>query len=197
METLTTESPIISKRKLSTDEYHLMAKAGIIRPDERVELIKGEIVEMGGTPLSPIGKEHAAVVRRINKLLNRELDTTKFIIDQQNPVKIADHSEPEPDLMVVPHRDDFYAETGVRSKDVLLLIEVSDTTLQKDTEIKLPLYAEATIPEVWIVDVKAAKIYQYLKPRHGEYLERKTYDRSMKMATTHFDFETEAKNLIG
>lgn len=197
METLTTESPVISRRKLSIDEYHLMAEAGIIRPDERVELIKGEILEMGGTPLSPIGKDHAAVVRRINNLLNHLLDTTKYIIDQQNPVTIPDHSEPEPDLMVVPYRHDFYAESGVRSEDVLLLIEVSDTTLQKDQHIKLPLYAEAGIPEVWIVDINAGKIYQYLRPQQDEYLERRTFDRSMKISASQFSLEVEVKALIG
>jgi len=192
METLTTESPVIFRRKLSIDEYHLMAEAGIIRPDEKVEFIKGEILQM-----SPVGKEHAAVVRRINKLFNQILDTTKYIIDQQNPVKIPDHSEPEPDLVVVPHRDDFYAETGVCSKDVLLLIEVSDTTLQKDQFIKLPLYAEAGIPEVWIVDINSGKIYQYLRPQQDEYLERRTFDRSMKISTSQLSLKVEVKKLVG
>jgi Uma2 family endonuclease len=191
METLTTESQLISKRKLNTDEYHLMAEVGIIRSDERVELIKGEIVEM-----SPVGDKHLSIVSRIHTLLTPAL-VGKYIVHVQSPVKIADHSEPEPDLMVVPHRDDFYAESGVRSEDVLLLIEVSDTTLQKDQHIKLPLYAEAGIPEVWIVDVSSGKIYQYLNPQHHEYLERKTFDRSMKLSASQFSLEADVKALIG
>ena len=191
METLTTKSPVISRRKLSIDEYHLMAEAGIIRPDERVELIKGEILQM-----SPIGDKHLSIVSRIHTLLTPAL-IGKYIVHVQSPVKIPNHSEPEPDLMVVPYRDDFYADTGVLPKDVRLLIEVSDTTLQKDQLIKLPLYAEAGIVEVWIVDINAKKIYQYLRPQQDEYLERKTYDRSMKISASQLSLEVEVKALIG
>jgi Uma2 family endonuclease len=84
-----------------------MGEAGIIGPDERVELIRGEIVEM-----NPVGKEHDVAVRRINQALNQLLNTANYIIDQQNPVRTANHSEPKPDLMVTPHRDDFMPAQG-------------------------------------------------------------------------------------
>ena len=132
----------ITKRKLSIEEYHRMADASILDADERIELINGEIIQM-----SPIGDKHVGIVSRINTLLTLRL-AGKYNVHVRSPVKIEQYSEPEPDLMVTPHRDDFYASTGIYSKDVLLLIEVSDTTLKKDIQIKLPLYAQAAVPEV-------------------------------------------------
>ncbi|MFP4291951.1 MAG: Uma2 family endonuclease [Cyclobacteriaceae bacterium] len=105
----------ITTKKFTIDEYHQMVNAGILSEEDRVELIHGEIVEVGGTPLSPPGDNHTKTVRRINKLLNTKLPD--YIIDQQNPIKIAGHSEPEPDLVVLPFRDDFYPNGVTLSPD--------------------------------------------------------------------------------
>jgi Uma2 family endonuclease len=191
----------ITKRKLSIDEYHRMAEAGIIRPDERVELINGEIIEM-----SPIGKEHALAVRRINRLLHSLLDQQQYIIDVQTPLLINEHSEPEPDLMIMPFQVDLYAD-GVYPSDVLLLIEVSDTTvstaaLKKDLQLKLPLYAQpgaaqAGIPEVWIVDTQHGQVAQYTDLENGSYRKRSAWKREDSFSATMLPLEVDGKDIIG
>ncbi len=97
----------IARRLFTVEEYHRMAEAGILHEDDRIELIHGEIVQM-----SPIGNYHAAIVSRINMLLAPRL-ASQAIVNVQNPVRIGDHSEPEPDITILPFRDDYYAETGV------------------------------------------------------------------------------------
>lgn len=182
----------ITKRKLSVEEYHRMAEVGILAPEEKVELIEGEIITM-----RPIGKEHAAMVRRINQVLHAHLDSKQFIIDQQNPVIIHGHSEPEPDLMVVPFRDDFYAGTGITQDDVLLIIEVSDSTLRKDMSMKLPLYAKADIPEVWIIDLGAKTLHQFTKPGQEKYLKQMSWERSQTLSLTSLGLKINVRDLLG
>ncbi len=181
----------IVKRKLSIEEYHRMGQTGILGEQERVELIHGEIIAM-----SPIGNEHLSIVGRINAVLTPQL-LGQYIVFSQSPFKIGDHSEPEPDLMVVPYRDDYYMTTGVKQSDVVLLIEVSDTTLKKDLRIKLPLYAQAGIPEVWIIDVSKKKLYQYMQPHLNEYLEQKVLDRSSEVLAAQSNLRLRVKDLIG
>lgn len=181
----------IEKRKYTIDEYHRMAEAGIIGPEERVELINGEIIEM-----SPIGKEHALAVRCINRLLHSLLDQQQYIIDVQNPIPINEHSEPEPDVMVMPFQDDLYAD-GVYPSDVLLLIEVSDTTLKKDIQLKLPLYAQAGIPEVWIVDIQHGQVAQYTDLEKGSYQQQSTWKGRNQASATKLPLVVKVKDLIG
>lgn len=121
------------RRFFDAGEYHRMVEAGILREDDRVELIEGEILEM-----SPIESRHAGCVNRLNKLLVQKVgDAT--IVHIQNPVRLPNGSEPEPDLALLRLREDFYAEALPTPEDILLLIEVSDTTLEYDCEVKLPL----------------------------------------------------------
>lgn len=181
----------MTRRKLSIDEYHRMGEAGIIAPDERVELIHGEIIEM-----SPIGNEHLGIVGRINAVLTPLL-IGRYIVFSQSPVKIANHSEPEPDLMVVPHRDDYYTTTGVKEEDVLLIIEVADTTLKKDLTVKLPLYARAEIPEVWIMDVNKKVLHQFVEPHHDKYLKHHILYREKEVSASQLDLQVKIKDLIG
>lgn len=181
----------ITKRKLSIEEYHRMAEVGIIGSDERVELINGEIIEM-----SPIGKEHLATVGRINMLLTPLL-AGKYIVFTQSPVQLIDTSEPEPDLMIVPHRDDYYADTGVFDKDVNLIIEVSDTTFRKDIRIKLPLYAQSGIPEVWIIDVKNKQLLQYTDNQKGKYQQENTFSGEDQITASKLPIDVQAKDLMG
>lgn len=155
----------VEKRYFSVSEYHLMAEVGILSEDDRVELIEGEIVKM-----SPIGSRHAACVSRLNRLLNRLLrpDT---IVRVQDPIRLDGYSEPEPDVALVKPRDDFYSREHPEPGDVLLLIEVADTSVERDLEAKLPLYARAGIPEAWLVNLPAETIEVHSRPDGGEYRE--------------------------
>jgi Uma2 family endonuclease len=147
------------------DDYYRMAEVGILGPDDRVELLDGQVVEM-----SPIGRRHAASVRRLNQRLSQLLGD-KGLIDVQNPVRLGERSEPQPDVTVLKPRADAYATRHPQPDDVLLLIEVADTTLERDLEIKLPLYARAGIPEVWVVDLPGDGIRTHRHPVGEEYMD--------------------------
>lgn len=153
------------RRLFTADEYLRMGEAGILHEDDRLELIEGEIVA-----LNPIGSRHAACVNRLNTLTNQQV-MGRAIVSIQNPVLLPDNSDPEPDVAVLRRREDFYAKSHPTPDDVLLLIEVSDTTLRYDREVKLPLYARAGISEVWIVDLRRQEILTYSRPEGGVYAE--------------------------
>ena len=137
------------KRLISIDDYHRMAADGLFSEDDRVELIEGEIVEM-----TPIGNRHAAGVRRLSNRL-RDILGRRALVDSQNPVQLGDWSEPEPDIAVLSWRDDFYAAAPPAAADVLLLIEIADSSAGYDRDVKAPLYARQGIPEYWILDLGA------------------------------------------
>ena len=150
--------PSLTRRRFTVDEYHRMAKAGILHEDDRVELIEGEIVEM-----APIGDRHVACVMELGEtLIARLIGRAKVII--QSPVPLSSSAEPEPDLAVLRLRDDRYRTGLPRAEDVLLIIEVSDTTLAYDRGIKLRLYALAAIPEVWIWNLKRRRVLVFREP---------------------------------
>jgi Uma2 family endonuclease len=138
---------LLRRHRLTVDEYHRMAEAGVLAPDARVELIEGEIVDM-----ATIGTRHASTVMRLNRLLMNAAGHVATV-SVQNPLRLDDRSEPQPDLMLLSPRDDFYASAHPTAADVLLLIEVSDSTARYDREIKLPLYARHGVREVWIIDL--------------------------------------------
>ncbi|MGB3848676.1 MAG: Uma2 family endonuclease [Tunicatimonas sp.] len=181
----------VARRLFTINEYHRMAEAGILHEDDRTELIHGEIIYM-----SPIGNYHAAVVRRLNTLLS-PLVAPQAIVDVQNPVKIGDHSEPEPDIKILPFREDYYAESGVTPQDVLLLIEVSDSTLRYDRNTKLPLYATAGIPEVWIVDVNKQQLEVHRQPNEERYQFMETLTRDDSVTATQLPLNVRVRELIG
>src|SRR5436305_8187270 len=155
----------IARRHFSIGEYDKMAAAGVFSEDDRVELIEGEIVEM-----NPIGSRHAACVGRLTKLLER-LAGDEAIVWVQNPVQVSDYSEPLPDVALLKRRDDFYAQANPRPSDVLLIIEVADSSVEYDRDIKMPLYARAGIPEVWLVNLPKETVEIYTRPLEGEYRE--------------------------
>jgi hypothetical protein len=132
-----------------------MARAGILPEDSRVELINGEIIDM-----APIGSRHAAAVKQLTRILNRAVGDTA-IVSVQDPIHLDPHTEPQPDLALLRPRDDFYKTAHPRAADVLLVIEVADTSLHYDREIKLPLYARHGIPEVWLVDLLNNRINRF------------------------------------
>ncbi len=163
------ESEQIRKRPFSADEYHKLVRAGVLGEDDRVELIEGEIVEMAA-----VGSRHAACVKRLNALLGQNL-AEDAIVSVQDPIRLSDNSEPEPDLALLKPRDDFYAGEHPAPEDVLLVIEVSETSVEYDSEVKLPLYARAGIPEAWLVNLPEQRIEVHSSPVDGEYRQSTRY----------------------
>lgn len=140
-----------------------MADAGILGRDDRVELIDGEVVEM-----SPIGSRHAASVSRLVRIFT-SLVGDLAVVRVQDPVRLSDLSEPQPDLALLKPRDDFYASGHPTPADVYLIVEVADSSLAFDQGVKLSLYALCGIPEVWIVDLSTSVLTSYRTPDGGNY----------------------------
>ena len=168
-----TKAQEIVRRRFTVHDYHRMGEAGILHEDDRVELIEGEIVEMAA-----IGTGHFACVNQLNRLLVRGVGDAA-IVSVQNPVRLDEHTEPQPDLTVLRVRD--YRESLPMPEDVLLLIEVSDTTLAYDRGVKLPLYARAGIREVWIVDLVDEVIERHIDPSRDGYRGFKKVRRGEKI----------------
>ena len=137
----------VLRRRFTVDEYHRMGQVGILGEDDRVELLEGEIVEM-----APIGSRHQATVDRLTRLFSGRM-ADAVLVRVQGPVRLAEDSEPQPDVTLLRLRDDFYATAHPGPEDVILLVEVSDSSIEYDREVKLPHYARQVIPEVWIVDL--------------------------------------------
>jgi Uma2 family endonuclease len=148
-----------------------MGQAGIFSPEERVELVYGEIIEM-----SPIGKRHAACVALLTQLITLLL-RRDAIVWAQNPIQLNDHSEPQPDIAVLKPRADFYKQSKPTPEDVLLVIEVSDTTLEYDRKVKVPLYARAGIPETWVVNLPEECVEVFTDLAGGAYQTFNSYAR--------------------
>jgi Uma2 family endonuclease len=146
----------VKRRRFTVHDYHRMGEAGILHEDDRVELIEGELVEM-----TAIGTRHFSCVNRLNRLLVMNVGD-EAIVSVQNPVRLNEYNEPQPDVTVIRPRD--YRESLPMPEDVMLLIEISDTTLAYDRGVKLPLYARAGVSEVWIVDLPGETIERYTDP---------------------------------
>lgn len=159
------------RRQFSVDDYARMREAGILTEDDRVELIDGEIYCM-----SPLGSLHVALVNRLNRLL-LPLVGMDAIISVQNAVRLDDYSEPQPDIAVLHPEDHDYAAALPSAQDIFLVIEVADTSLDYDRDVKLPRYAESGIGEVWIVDAQQHIIEQYTQPLQGQYMRIQKYPR--------------------
>lgn len=151
------------RRQFTVKEYNRMIEAGILTKYDRVELIKGEIIQMAA-----IGRRHAACVNRLAELFILRLGQA-VTVGVQNPVELNDNSEPQPDLALLRRRDDFYEAGHPQPSDVLLLVEVADTTIEFDREIKIPLYANSNISEVWLVDINQCLIEIYREPSPNGY----------------------------
>ena len=185
--------PFVEKRLLSLSEYHKMAEVGILKEDDRVELLYGEITQM-----SPITSEHAGQVNQVVRTLQRELSFKETIVSVQNPISIPDlRSEPEPDISVLKFRKDLYRKKHPLPEEVLLLIEVAVTTLKTDRKIKAPLYAQAGIPELWIITPLQAKIEVYKNPKEGEYRLREIYRAGDKIVCKSLAAEFDVAELLG
>ena len=154
-------------RRFTRADYHAMAKMGVLRPDERLELIEGEIIVM-----SPAGIRHSSCVLRLTEAFNTERLAARAMVNVQNSMAASNFSEPEPDLMLLEYREDRYASRRPHAEDVVLLIEVSDSSLRYDRNTKLPLYAASGIREVWIVDLQHDTIESHQVPAADGYRTR-------------------------
>ncbi len=150
---------------ITLEEYERMCEAGVFEPEARIELIRGEIVDM-----SPIGHEHQASVTRLILFLIEQLARRALVWPQGNDIRLPDsNSRPQPDVTVLRWRDDFYRSMGPTAEDVILLIEVSESSLKYDRGSKLQLYAEAGIAEYWVVNLAGGVVEVYTEPGKGKY----------------------------
>jgi Uma2 family endonuclease len=151
------------RHRLTVSDYYRMAEVGILAPDARVELIDGEIIDM-----VPPGSLHAATVRRLRNIFSRAAGDSASV-HAQDPVRLSEHSEPQPDLALVRRREDLYSERHPQASDVFLVVEVADTSLRFDRDTKVSLYAKHGIPEVWLVDLRGQRLIRHRAPQQGVY----------------------------
>ncbi|HVF99656.1 MAG TPA: Uma2 family endonuclease [Chloroflexia bacterium] len=168
------------RHRFSVDEYNKMVESGILPEDARVELIEGEIVDM-----APIGLRHAQCVNNLSWLLS-DLLPGKARVQVQNPVQLDQYSQVQPDVTLLRFRDYTRDRQHLGPADVLLAVEVSDTTLIKDRQLKLPLYAQAGIPEVWIVNIQQERIEVHSQPEGGAYKTVRRLRRGQSVAVPGF-----------
>ena len=168
-----------------------MAQAGILTEDDRVELLDGEIVQM-----TPIVSNHADCVNRLNQLLSERLGT-RAIVSVQNPVRLSERSEPQPDLALLALRPDFYAASHPGPVDVLLVIEVAEISVELDRRVKMPLYARAGIREVWLVDLALLQIEVFRNPSPNSYQDMRRVTADQRLFPLAFpDLEFAAAQIL-
>ena len=166
--------------RFTVDEYHRMGEAGILDEDARVELVHGQVVQM-----SPIGARHAACVKRLLALL-APLAGHRATVSIQDPIILGTHEEPQPDVALLRYRTDAYEAALPQAADTLLVIEVADTSLARDRDEKLPLYAGAGIPEAWLVDLPEDLVEIRRTPERGGYIDVRVARRSETIAPLAF-----------
>lgn len=170
----------IPRRRFTIDEYHRMGEAGVLTEDDRVELLDGEIVEM-----SPIGISHASCVDRLTALFSRRL-AGRAIVRVQNPIILNKWSEPQPDLSLLVPRADYYSGAHPRPGDVLMSVEVTDTSRGYDRNLKLPLYVRTELREVWLVDLRAQVVEVYTRPALRGYRQERRFERGRALSPLAF-----------
>ena len=155
------------RHRLDVDAYYRMAEAGILAKTDRVELIDGDIIDM-----VPIGSGHAGNTNRLVRAFARTAAEGSVLLTVQTPLRLDGYNEPQPDVMLLRPRLDDYKARHPSAADVLLLVEVSDTSLAYDRGTKLALYARFGVPEVWIVDMPGGAVEAYRTPKDGAYTKR-------------------------
>lgn len=169
-----------------------MAEVGLLSEDSRVELIEGEIIE-----LSPIGSTHAGTVNRSSAFFHRHLSDI-VIVSVHDPVRLGDFSEPQPDLAFLKPRKDFYSKSHPTPEDVLVVIEVADTSVYYDRNVKLPLYARAGIPEAWLMILRKDVIEVHSQPKNGKYQKVQRLKRGKTLVSPAIPgFSCKVEDLLG
>lgn len=171
-------TPILASNlhKFTVQQYHLMHEAGVFAEGDRLELINGEIRVM-----SPIDRKHAVCVEKTARAFQIKLGNQAFIWTQ-NPILLSNYFQPQPDLAILKWRDDFYAEALPTPDDILLIIEVADSTIAYDRDIKSSLYAANGIPEMWLFDVNKKVVEGYSQPSASGYKRMQRYERNDTLA---------------
>lgn len=181
----------VARKRFTVAEFERMAEAGVLAQDSRLELLQGEIIEM-----NPIHPRHAACVLRLTRLFGRLGDTAALSV--QNPLVLDEHGEPQPDMLLLRPPLERYAATHPRPADVLLLVEVADTTFRYDSTVKVPLYARAGVREVWLVDLAGGRLLVYRDPAADGYRVVETLDRGDVVAPEAFPgFRVLAADVLG
>ena len=153
----------VRRRRFTVEEYYRMAEVGILGPEDRVELIEGDIIEM-----SPIGTRHATSVSALNRRLILAVGDAA-VLSPQNPVRLFPDTEPQPDIVLLRPPEARYWQLKAGPADALLVVEVSDTSYRFDRHVKVPIYARARIPEVWIVDLTREVVEVFREPTRDGY----------------------------
>jgi Uma2 family endonuclease len=181
-----------TKKLFTVDEYYRMADAGILTQEDRVELIDGEIIEV-----SPIGVRHLGCVNAANAAFSQAF-RGRAVVSVQNPLQLSNYTEPEPDIVLLKFRADSYRGKKPEAADALLVVEVSDTTFAYDSEVKLPLYAEAGIPEVWIENLIEDLLMVYRHPQGNTYKTHLSFKRTDSVSVETFpDLVFAVSDLLG
>jgi Uma2 family endonuclease len=183
----------VRQRRFTVEEYHRMGETGILVEDEPVELIHGALIIS-----EPIGARHAGTVNRLAYLFMSRLGD-RAVVQVQNPIAmVKERSEPEPDITILRPRADFYATAHPVAADVLVLIEVADSSLLLDRRVKIPLYARAGVREVWLVDLTLDRVEVYRAPDRGRYRERSVITRGQRLTPGAFpELTLTVEDLIG
>lgn len=188
----TPTSTVPTRHRITVEEYERMIAANVWPEDERLELIEGELVRT-----SPINAPHAAAVKRLTELLRDRLGK-RALVGVQDPIVLDDQSEPEPDLSVLRRRADYYANAHPSPADVLLIVEVSDTTLEYDRDVKARLYARAGILETWVVDLNGDRVIVFRDLENGEYTRMESVRRGADMTPSAFpDVTLRVDDILG
>jgi Uma2 family endonuclease len=170
----------VTKKLFTVDEYHRMGEAGIFHPEAHLELIEGEIIEM-----SPPGMRHIACVNRATALFSSRL-AGKAMVSVQNPLMLSRYTEPQPDIVLARPRPDFYSDRRLSGEDTLLAIEISDSTLSFDRNRKMPLYAAAGVPELWIENLRDQVILVFREPGAKTYATSLTFRHGQSFSAVAF-----------
>ena len=186
------EIPALTRKKFCTAEVYKMMEVGILREESGWELIGGEIIHR-----ISIGSRHAGTVRRLEKFLERKFGD-RVLVSGQNPIHLDEYNEPEPDIALLRPRGDFYTDSHLTPPDVLLVIEVSDSTIEYDREIKKALYAESGIAEFWIINLKQNTIETYSNPANGTYYQMQIFERGETVLSKNISYlSLEADEILG
>ncbi|MEQ8414301.1 MAG: Uma2 family endonuclease [Imperialibacter sp.] len=160
----------VMKRLINVDEYYKMAEVGILKPDERLELINGEIYTIGR-----LSSRHASILKKVTNYFMGLL-ADSVIVSTRHPVRIDSSNEPEPGISILKFREDYYSSAHPVPADVLVIMEIASSSLDFDRERRVPLYASCSIPEYWIIDIESKVIEVYTLPQGRNYLNRQVFN---------------------
>jgi Uma2 family endonuclease len=182
----------LQKKFFTVEEYHLMGEAGILSKEDCFELIEGEIIQM-----SAIGTRHASCVRRLLRQFSK-LSEENAIVDVQNPIQLTQWTQPQPDIVLLQPHPDYYLSAHPTPNNVLLLVEVADSSVDYDRDVKIPIYARSGIQEVWLIDLDKDCIEVYRQPTLNGYDLIQKFRRTQQVSPLAFpDFTVNVDFILG